>query len=193
MPKQKITKEMILDAAFTLLRIQGHEAVNARGIAAQAGCSVQPIYSCYSNMSELMQELFLYTQDFLTAYVEKYADKNYYFSSIGRCHVSFAREEKNLFCFLFLSKYMGGHGLEGIYRKCARQDVTKDIMKTLAISETEAKRLYLHMMLYTHGIASMIATGAADISDTEIRELANSAFNAFFYQIKNPASSCQNT
>ena len=43
MPKQKITKEMILDAAFTLLRTKGHEAVNARSIASQAGCSVQPI------------------------------------------------------------------------------------------------------------------------------------------------------
>ena len=56
MPKQKITQEMILDAAFTLLRTQGHEAVNARSIATQAGCSVQPIYSCYANMSELMQD-----------------------------------------------------------------------------------------------------------------------------------------
>ncbi|MCB7372960.1 hypothetical protein LI003_23995, partial [Bacteroides caccae] len=70
-------------AAFTLLRTQGHEAVNARSIATQAGCSVQPIYSCYANMSELMQDLFLYTQQYLTAYIEKNADKSYYFASIG--------------------------------------------------------------------------------------------------------------
>ena len=79
MPKQKITKEMILDAAFTLLRTKGHEAVNARSIASQAGCSVQPIYSCYSNMPELMEELFVYTQQYLTEYVEKNADKNLLF------------------------------------------------------------------------------------------------------------------
>ena len=85
---------MILDAAFTLLRTKGHEAVNARSIASQAGCSVQPIYSCYSNMPELMEELFVYTQQYLTEYVEKNADKNYYFASIGRCHIGFARGRK---------------------------------------------------------------------------------------------------
>ena len=184
MPRQKITKEMILNAAFTLLRTQGHEAVNARSIAKQAGCSVQPIYSCYSNMSELMQELFLHTQQYLTGYVEKNADKNNYFESIGRCHIGFARDEKYLFCFLFLSKYMGVNSLEGIYRQCARQDVTEDIMKTLSISEASAKRLYLHMMLYTHGIASMIATGAADIPNQEIHSLSDSAFYAFLKQIR---------
>ena len=92
MPKQKITKEMILTAAFHILRAQGHEAVNARSIARQAGCSVQPIYSCYSNMTELMHEIFSCTQKYLTAYVEKNADKTYYFASIGRCHIGFARE-----------------------------------------------------------------------------------------------------
>ena len=118
MPKQKITKEMILDAAFTLLRTKGHEAVNARSIASQAGCSVQPIYSCYSNMPELMEELFVYTQQYLTEYVEKNADKNYYFASIGRCHIGFAREERYLFCFLFLSRYMNINSLEDIQTVC---------------------------------------------------------------------------
>lgn len=184
MPKQKITKEMILEAAFTILRTQGHEALNARSIAAQAGCSVQPIYSCCSNMSELLQELFSYTQQYLTSYVEKNADKDHYFESIGRCHISFARDEKHLFCFLFLSKYMCADSLEDIYRQCARQDVTDDIMRTLSIKEPDARRLYLHMMLYTHGIASMIATDAADIQNEEIHELENSAFLAFFNQIK---------
>lgn len=186
MPKQKITKKMILDAAFTLLRTQGYESLNARNIASQTGCSVQPIYSCYSNMSELMEELFLYTQQYLTTYIEKNADKNYYFASIGRCHIGFAREEKYLFCFLFLSKYMHVNSLEDIYRQCARQDVAKDIMKTLSISDASAKQLYLHMMLYTHGIASMIAAGAADIPDEEIHRLVNSAFHAFLKQAKEP-------
>lgn len=184
MPKQKITKDMILNAAFTLLRAQGHEALNARSIAAQAGCSVQPIYSCYSNMQELMQELFLYTQQYLTSYVEKNADKRCFFESIGRCHIGFARDEKNLFCFLFLSKYMQADSLEGIYRKCGRQDVTEDIIQTLAVSEDDARKLYLHMMLYTHGIASMIATGAADIPNGEINKLSDSAFHAFLKQIR---------
>ena len=131
-----------------------------------------------------MEELFVYTQRYLTEYVEKNADRNYYFASIGRCHIGFAREERYLFCFLFLSRYMNINSLEDIYRQCARQDVTRDIMRTLSISETAAKRLYLHMMLYTHGIASMIATKAAHIPNEEIRVLTDSAFHAFLNQIR---------
>ena len=57
-------------------------------------------------------------------------------------------------------------------------------METLSISEADAKRLYMHMMLYTHGIASMIATGAADIPNEEIQGLTDSAFHAFLNQIR---------
>lgn len=76
MPKQKITKQIILDSAFELMRFSGHEAVNARSVAKSAGCSVQPIYSYYENMTELMQELFAYTQQFLSKYIEKMHHRN---------------------------------------------------------------------------------------------------------------------
>ena len=33
MPKQKLTKEIILEAAFALLREEGQEHVNARSVA----------------------------------------------------------------------------------------------------------------------------------------------------------------
>ena len=37
MPEQKITREMVLDAALDLVREQGEEARSARAIAACAG------------------------------------------------------------------------------------------------------------------------------------------------------------
>ena len=43
-PRQKITKEMILEATFRLTREHGFEQVNARSLAAELGCSTQPIF-----------------------------------------------------------------------------------------------------------------------------------------------------
>ena len=43
MPKQRITKEMILEVAFKLARERGYEQVVVKNIAAEMGCSVQPI------------------------------------------------------------------------------------------------------------------------------------------------------
>lgn len=45
MPKQKITKDMVIDAAFELARNDGMEQVIVKNIAEKLGCSVQPIYS----------------------------------------------------------------------------------------------------------------------------------------------------
>ena len=53
MPKQRITKEMILDVAFKLARENGYEQVVVKNIAVEIGCSVQPIYSYFSNMEAL--------------------------------------------------------------------------------------------------------------------------------------------
>lgn len=187
MPKQKITKQIILDSAFELLRFSGHEAVNARSVAKSTGCSVQPIYSYYENMSELMQELFAYTQQFLSQYIEKNASQECYFESIGKCHIGFAKDEKYLFRFLYLSEYMNAASFEDIIRQCTRDDVTESIMNTLNLSAEESKKIYLNMMLYTHGIASMIATGAADISNEDIHRLTDAAFRAFLDQSRKEA------
>ena len=53
MPKQRITKEMVVNAAFELARAGGMEQVLVKTIAERLGCSVQPIYSYCNNMEEL--------------------------------------------------------------------------------------------------------------------------------------------
>lgn len=42
MPKQKITKEMVVDVAFEIARRNGMEKVMVKSIADKLGCSVQP-------------------------------------------------------------------------------------------------------------------------------------------------------
>lgn len=53
MPRQRITKEFLLEQAYCLVKEQGMDAVSAKALARLAKCSVQPIYSYYANMDEL--------------------------------------------------------------------------------------------------------------------------------------------
>ena len=55
MPKQRITREMILDVAFKLAKDNGFEQVVLKNIADEIECSVQPIYSYFSNMETLKE------------------------------------------------------------------------------------------------------------------------------------------
>lgn len=42
-PKAKITKEMIINAAFDIARTEGAEQINARTVSQKLGCSTQPV------------------------------------------------------------------------------------------------------------------------------------------------------
>ena len=50
---KKVSREDIIDAAVEVLREGGFSAVNARSVAQKLGCSTQPIYFSFQNMSEL--------------------------------------------------------------------------------------------------------------------------------------------
>ena len=42
-PKAKVTKDMIIDAAFNVVREAGAENINARTVAKKLKCSTQPV------------------------------------------------------------------------------------------------------------------------------------------------------
>lgn len=48
-PRAKITKEMVVDAAFELVRAEGIERVNARTVSQKLGCSTQPVMYHFGN------------------------------------------------------------------------------------------------------------------------------------------------
>ena len=48
-----IDRARILDAALTLVRARGIEALSARALAAELGCSTQPLYRAFGSMEQL--------------------------------------------------------------------------------------------------------------------------------------------
>ena len=50
-PKVKITKEMIIDAAFEIARSEGAENINARTVSKKLGCSTQPVTVSYTHLT----------------------------------------------------------------------------------------------------------------------------------------------
>ena len=46
--KESITKDMLIDVAFELVKEEGSENLTARKLASKAGCSTQPIFRIYT-------------------------------------------------------------------------------------------------------------------------------------------------
>ena len=57
-PKVKITKEMVLNAAFEITRAEGIEAINAKNVAAYLKCSTQPVMYNFATIEELKLAVF---------------------------------------------------------------------------------------------------------------------------------------
>ena len=118
MPTQKITREMIVEAAFELAREQGMEAVQVKAVAAALGCSVQPVYGYCGSMEGLKELVTERAGRELREYVEARLDPADRFASLGRAYAAFAKEEPHLYRLWFLRprRYIrGGRGPRGAW------------------------------------------------------------------------------
>ena len=179
MPKQRITKEMILEVAFKLARERGYEQVVVKNIAAEMGCSVQPIYSYFSNMDALKQAVVGAAMQFYNGFIYSRVDNDRVLQSMARANVAFAKYETNLFKLLFLQKLNGLNSFNDVYEWMGDKQATRRLAEELLLPEEKIKQVYVMLIVFTHGVATMIATGGANISDEESADILERAYDAF--------------
>lgn len=182
MPKQKITKEMVVDAAFDIARTQGTDQILVRNIANKLGCSVQPIYSYCNNMESLYRDVEEKAAGFIKEYLSSHIDKNNFFQSTGRAYIQLAKEEPHIFKLFILRKRKTIHSLEDLYEQETDPQVARFISDDLDIALSKAKELHLNMLIYTVGIGTILATAEPDILTDEILIRQETAYRAFLKQ-----------
>ncbi len=179
MPKQRITKQMILDVAFNLAREKGYEQVVVKNIADEIGCSVQPIYSYFENMESLKEAVIGVAMQFYNNFIYTRVQKDSILESMAKANVAFAKYETNLFKLLFLQKLNGLNSFNDIYEWMGDKQATVQLSKKLELPEDKVKEIYIMLIIFTHGVATMIATGGATIADVESAEILEKAYKAF--------------
>ncbi len=184
MPKQKITKEMVVNAAFDLARSGGMEQVLVKNIAKKLSCSVQPIYSYCKNMDELRHEVIQRAVSFVQAYVDSRLDEKDLFRSTGQAYLCLAKEEPSLFKMFILHPREGIASLDDLYHANANPQLAQTIAKELGIPQQQAKELHLHMLIYTVGIGTIFSVTTPGIPAEEIFAQQQTAYEAFFRQAR---------
>lgn len=182
MPKQRITKEMVVNAAFEIARSDGMEQVMVKNIAEKIGCSVQPIYSYCKNMEGLRQDVTLKVCSFIGEYVQTHIDKDDIFETTGRAYIQLAKEEPHLFKIFILHKRNSIASLEDLYQSETNPHTAEFISKKLGISIGQAKKLHLNMLIYTIGLGTIFSVVTPGISTDEIYEQQEIAYKAFLSQ-----------
>lgn len=179
MPKQRITKEMVVAAAFEIAKDSGMEHVLVKNIADKIGCSVQPIYSYCKNMDSLRQEVARQSRIYIQEYISARIDKDDLFRSTGRLYVQLAKEEPHLFKIFILHQRTQVSSLADLYQAEASPQTAAFIARQLNITEKQAQQLHLHMLIYTIGIGTIFSMTEPGISADEIYAQQETAYEAF--------------
>ena len=92
-PKVKVTKEMVSDAAFDIVRSDGHENLNVRTIADRLKCSTQPVLYNYRTMDGIRDAAYEKADGFHTAYImPKETDREPMLGQSGSLSMSYCRQ-----------------------------------------------------------------------------------------------------
>ena len=180
--KVTISREVILEAALKILIRDGYAAVNVKTIASEIGCSTQPIVWHFENMDGV--------RNALSEYAREYAAKKAFhdsqnkvesFEFLGRSYVRMAIKEPNLFKFLYLGESPMGkpYDLKGIARDKKNKEMISKIAEQTGLNEEQVIRFVRNTLIYSHGIATMVATGVFKGTEKEMMKMINDAADAF--------------
>lgn len=180
--KVTISRDMILEAALKILIRDGYAAVNIKTIASEIGCSTQPVVWHFENMDGLRQALSEYAGEYAAqkAFLDS-RNKVESFEFMGRAYVKMALKEPNLFKYLYLGESPMGrpYDLKGIARDKKNKEMISRIAEQTGLNEEQVIRFVRNTLIYSHGVATMVATGVFKGTEKEMMAMINDAADAF--------------
>ena len=172
MPRSvQITKEKILTAALDVLIREGYSAVSIKSIARELNCSTQPIAWQFGNMDNMREAL--------TKEAVAYANQKMMptstncieaFWQIGYGYINLAFDTPNLFRFVYMgeSKNYCRGGFNSILTDKGNAVLIDKLYPYLNISREQAEMLFQRMIVYTHGMVSLVVAGVLNCTKEQV-------------------------
>lgn len=183
----RITKEMILNAAFDIIRNEGIEKLSNREIAKKMNCSIRPIYYQFKNSEELYKALYNKINSYFYDFIMKnIVDDIPHYKQIGINYIKFAQEETNLFKVLFMSPSRNLPNSFVETDKTGFAGVVAAIKLSTHLSDKDIKSFHTKMWIFVHGIATLTVSRSFKFTDEQIKDLLSQEFQALMLLEENP-------
>ena len=168
-PIAKITKDMVINAAFEVARKTGAENINARTVSNELNCSTQPVMYHFETIEALKRAAYKKTDEYHTEYLMNIPEtQEDVMLGIGLNYIRFAVEEPNLFRFLFQSGFATQNSLLEMINSEELKPVLSVIQKEMNINMEQTKKVFITLALFVHGYASIIANNSLEYDETLI-------------------------
>ena len=164
--KAKVTKEMIIDAAFAIAREAGVENINARTVSERLHCSTQPVMYHFSTIEELKRTVYAKADSYHSEYLMNLkSPQKGVMLGIGMNYIRFANED-----------YFSGATMLELIDADELTPVLSAMQKALNVSMEQTKKIFLTIFLFVHGYASIIANNSMKYDENIIQSHLEQAY-----------------
>lgn len=185
-PKAKFTREEIIEAAISIVKADGFDALTSRALGAYLGSSARPIFTVFKNMEEVQQAVTESAKALYKEYVDKGLSQEQPFKGVGTQYILFSIQEPKLFQLLFMTEKPQLPDFSGVLPLIEEsyEEILLAIQKDYGFSAALSEKLYQHLWIYTHGIAALCATKMCRFTADEISEMLTEVFISLLKKIK---------
>lgn len=184
-PKAKITKEMIVEAAFNIVQKEGVEKVTARSISEQLNCSTQPVLYYFSTVEDIKKLVYKKVDEYHTDYImDTDTDYENPLLAIGMNYIRFAIKESNLFRFLFQSNEFSGVGMLDLLETEELLPILAVLQNELDMSMEDTKDVFSTLFIFAHGYASLYANNTMIYNELNVMKALEKIFYGAIYATK---------
>ncbi len=181
-PKEKVSRVMVLNAAFEMTRENGFENVTARKLAERLGSSTQPIFRAYENMDMLKEELFYKSAELFSDHMlgSRTKGKPVYLS-MGMAYIEMACKEKHLFKLIADIDEYETEDFHEFLQQGDCNELLENLPRTEKLSPEKKKEVFKMVWMFTHGVATLVASKRVSMETEEIEDMLKRAYEGFVH------------
>ena len=178
--KVTITPEIILQNALEMVIDEGYQALSVHSLAKNIGCYTQPIVWHFENMEGLRIKLYEYALLSLND-GKDFKSGSDAFENMGSSYIETAIKKPNLFKFLYLGEgpVSKPYSLSEITTGKDKEELVIKISEELGLTQKQTVKVIQNTIVFSHGIATMIATGVFKTTKKDAMKLIKDASEAF--------------
>ena len=177
-PKAKFSREEIVEAALTIIRKEGADALTARALGEKLHSSARPIFTVFRHMEEVQLEVLTAARALYREYVQRGLAETPAFKGVGTQYILFAVNEPKLFQLLFMTDHSQVPELSTVLPLIdeSYEQILLSVQEGYGVDQITAEKLYRHLWIYSHGIAALCATGMCRFTGEEIGRMMTEVF-----------------
>lgn len=170
-PKNKFTREEMVEAAMRVVRAKGIDGLTAKTMADELGTSTQPVFTAFGSMDTVRQEVYAAAVRVYDSYADAGLKEKIPFFGVGMQYIRFARDEPELYRFLFLTRTQDQECSVMKSMRHLQELVRPTLISVYHLTSEEADLYFRDLWFVVHSLSTLIVTGDCPYSDREIGQI----------------------